>query len=260
MATFHSREIWAPSILELHWLLCLMMVDYLVSQTSRQSSTITNTEMIGGFTSVQLQEQQNGVPRLYSMLQMAISVFISVSVQWDWNIYNPEYLSFYNSFVLKLSGCSFSTMASMLLGLMRLVLVSGLATSMLLHSINFILPKFYINSFLAISSLARLNCQQEDQVNKSPTQYERHSNPAVVWITQSTKISVEGTACVLVMVNIDIPLNNPFIYPMRWINQREFLPVKFNCPAACLEEVEETSHDLLSSGSKIVVKICCGLL
>ncbi|KAK0193432.1 hypothetical protein F5146DRAFT_998031 [Armillaria mellea] len=72
----------------------------------------------------------------------------------------------------------FSNMASMLLGLMRLILVSGLATS---------------------SSLARLNRRQEHLANKSPTQHEGHLNPPVVRITQTTENSVEET-------NINIPL------------------------------------------------------
>ncbi|KAK0218301.1 hypothetical protein EDD85DRAFT_358030 [Armillaria nabsnona] len=108
------------------------------------------------------------------------------------------------------AAANFSTMASMLLGLMRLILVSGLATSacsllvlityaaardaLFYLAIDFILPKLYINSFLAM-----LNRRQEHQANKSPTQYEGHLNPPVVLITQTTENSVEET-------NINIPL------------------------------------------------------
>ncbi|PBK67701.1 hypothetical protein ARMSODRAFT_1020231 [Armillaria solidipes] len=108
------------------------------------------------------------------------------------------------------AAASFSTMASMLLGLMRLILVSGLATSacsllvlityaaardaLFYLAIDFILPKLYINSFLAM-----LNRRQEHQANKSPIQYEGHLNPPVVRIIQTTENSVEET-------NINIPL------------------------------------------------------
>ncbi|KAK0434286.1 hypothetical protein EV421DRAFT_1343320 [Armillaria borealis] len=108
------------------------------------------------------------------------------------------------------AAASFSTMANMLLGLMRLILVSGLATSacsllvlityaaardaLFYLAIDFILPKLYINSFLAM-----LNRRQEHQANKSPTQYEGHLNPPVVRITQTTENSIEET-------NINIPL------------------------------------------------------
>ncbi|KAK0486043.1 hypothetical protein IW261DRAFT_770005 [Armillaria novae-zelandiae] len=80
----------------------------------------------------------------------------------------------------------------MLLGLMRLILVSGLATSLcsllvlILYTtlptslgyiaVDFILPKLYINSFLAM-----LNRRQEHQASTSP-------------------VNTEGT-------NINIPLN-----------------------------------------------------
>ncbi|PBL04155.1 hypothetical protein ARMGADRAFT_1057046 [Armillaria gallica] len=105
---------------------------------------------------------------------------------------------------LSKAAANFSTMASMLLGLMRLILVSGLATNacsllvlityaaardaLFYLAIDFILPKLYINSFLA-----RLNRRQEHQANKSPTQYEGHLNPPVVRITQTTENSVEET-------------------------------------------------------------------
>ncbi|KAK0445648.1 uncharacterized protein EV420DRAFT_1768012 [Desarmillaria tabescens] len=104
----------------------------------------------------------------------------------------------------------FSTTASMLLGLMRLILVSGIATSLcsllvlitytaspyslFYLAVDFILPKLYINSFLAM-----LNRRQEHQANKSPSQYEGHLNPPVVHISRTTESSIEGT-------NINIPL------------------------------------------------------
>ncbi|KAK0445671.1 uncharacterized protein EV420DRAFT_1717429 [Desarmillaria tabescens] len=104
----------------------------------------------------------------------------------------------------------FSITASMLLGIMRLILVSGLATSvcsllvlityttslssLFYIAVDFILPKLYINSFLAM-----LNRQQEHQANNSRTQYEGYSNPPVVHISQTTESSIEGTT-------VNIPL------------------------------------------------------
>ncbi|KAK0241547.1 hypothetical protein EDD85DRAFT_404987 [Armillaria nabsnona] len=104
----------------------------------------------------------------------------------------------------------FSTTTSMLLGLMRLILVSGLATSLcsllvlimyttlprslVYIAVDFILPKLYINSFLAM-----LNRRQEHQASISPAKYEGHLNPPTVHISRTTEISTEGT-------NINIPL------------------------------------------------------
>ncbi|KAK0504522.1 hypothetical protein EDD18DRAFT_1456036 [Armillaria luteobubalina] len=104
----------------------------------------------------------------------------------------------------------FSTTASMLLGLMRLILVSGLATSLcsllvlilyttspfslIYVAVDFILPKLYINSLLAM-----LNRRQEHQASMSPAKYEGHSNTPVVHVSQTSEISTEGT-------NINIPL------------------------------------------------------
>ncbi|PBK90865.1 hypothetical protein ARMGADRAFT_1064475 [Armillaria gallica] len=104
----------------------------------------------------------------------------------------------------------FSTTTSMLLGLMRLILVSGLATSLcsllvlimyttvpfslVYIAVDFILPKLYINSFLAM-----LNRRQEHQASMSPAKYEGHLNPPTVHISRTTEISTEGT-------NINIPL------------------------------------------------------
>ncbi|PBK91739.1 hypothetical protein ARMGADRAFT_1064219 [Armillaria gallica] len=104
----------------------------------------------------------------------------------------------------------FSTTTSMLLGLMRLILVSGLATSLcsllvlimyttfpgslVYIAVDFILPKLYINSFLAM-----LNRRQEHQTSMSPAKYEGHLNPPTVHISRTTEISTEGT-------NVNIPL------------------------------------------------------
>ncbi|SJK99677.1 uncharacterized protein ARMOST_02988 [Armillaria ostoyae] len=134
------------------------------------------------------------------------------------------------------AAASFSTMASMLLGLMRLILVSGLATSacsllvlityaaardaMFYLAIDFILPKLYINSFLAM-----LNRRQENQANKSPTQYEGHLNPPVVRITQTTENSIEET-------NINIPLKEmQHVHSSDELDQSKRVLVKFNRPA-----------------------------
>ncbi|PBK74281.1 hypothetical protein ARMSODRAFT_581561 [Armillaria solidipes] len=104
----------------------------------------------------------------------------------------------------------FSTTTSMLLGLMRLILVSGLATSLcsllvlivyttlpfslVFLAVDFILPKLYINSFLAM-----LNRRQEHQASLSPAKHEGHLNPPTVHISRTTEICTEGT-------NINIPL------------------------------------------------------
>ncbi|KAK0493912.1 hypothetical protein EDD18DRAFT_1107436 [Armillaria luteobubalina] len=106
---------------------------------------------------------------------------------------------------------SFLYMASTLLDLMRLILVSGLAASSyygfhyptlfmattLIRDYN-MLPHGMLRSTSPsiyspeTSSLARLNRrQQEDQVNNSLTQCEGCSNPPVVRISQTTENGVE---------------------------------------------------------------------
>ncbi|KAK0226160.1 hypothetical protein IW262DRAFT_744270 [Armillaria fumosa] len=71
---------------------------------------------------------------------------------------------------------------------------TALPSSLIYIAVDFILPKLYINSFLAM-----LNRRQEHQASMSPAKYEGHLNPPVVHISQPSEISTEGT-------NINIPL------------------------------------------------------
>ncbi|PBK63014.1 hypothetical protein ARMSODRAFT_1007931 [Armillaria solidipes] len=92
----------------------------------------------------------------------------------------------------------FSSTASLLLNLMRIIVVSGLATSacslltlisyivwpqsLIFIAIDFILPKLYINSLLAM-----FNYRPEHlESNKSNAERAGHSTPAVLCITPQT--------------------------------------------------------------------------
>ncbi|KAK0243630.1 hypothetical protein EDD85DRAFT_976359 [Armillaria nabsnona] len=90
----------------------------------------------------------------------------------------------------------FSSMAGILLGLMQLVLVSGLATSvsslvsvftyiawpktLIFVAIDFIIPKLYVNSLLAM-----FNYRQEHSSKKSPTE---HLVPAVLQFAPTSSV------------------------------------------------------------------------
>ncbi|KAK0435777.1 hypothetical protein EV421DRAFT_1908465 [Armillaria borealis] len=110
----------------------------------------------------------------------------------------------------------FSSTASLILGLMQLVIASGLATSacsiltlitfivlpesLVFLGIHFALSKLYINSILAM-----LNYRREKQVNKPNAEPGRHSISAILRITpHSMEGSTEEAASTT--WNIGIPL------------------------------------------------------
>ncbi|KAK0445941.1 hypothetical protein EV421DRAFT_1902292 [Armillaria borealis] len=96
------------------------------------------------------------------------------------------------------SAIHFSSTADLLLGLMRLVLVSGLATSacslfslftyimwpktLIFVAIDFILPRLYINSLLAM-----FNYRHQHSSNRSTNENIRHSIPPVLQFATNTE-------------------------------------------------------------------------
>ncbi|KAK0214011.1 hypothetical protein IW262DRAFT_1300787 [Armillaria fumosa] len=78
-------------------------------------------------------------------------------------------------FVSELSGCVIAFIRAEQLRVSLRLQYAAARDALFYLAIGFILPKLYINSFLAISSLARLNRRQEDQVNKSLTHVEETS-------------------------------------------------------------------------------------
>ncbi|KAK0221331.1 hypothetical protein IW262DRAFT_1459532 [Armillaria fumosa] len=108
---------------------------------------------------------------------------------------------------------AFSSTAAIILKLTRLILVSGLATSacslfaliayiawpesLIFLGIDFVLPKLYVNSLLAMFNYRR----KQSSSRKSVVEHAGHSTPAILRITPH---SSEGTSEEL---NIGIPLS-----------------------------------------------------
>ncbi|KAK0445942.1 hypothetical protein EV421DRAFT_1902293 [Armillaria borealis] len=140
-------------------------------------------------------------------LYMVHGIFVTLNFSHISGVKTPIYTFFStvaaSDFVIALMMCyylhksraatNFSTTASLLLGLMRLVVVSGLATSvcsliiliafiawpetLIFIGIGFILPKLYVNSLLAMFNY------RPEQFDTPNAEHGRHPIPAVFRIT-----------------------------------------------------------------------------